>query len=543
MKEVELCFMQGHKDFTPKLLYTVNIDMLVSNDNFYRRLHQVLDLRWLYKATEKYYGSEGQASIDPVVFFKICLVGYLNGIYSDRKLIEFCKDSLSVRLFLGYDIDEELPWHSTISRTRQLYGEEEFKTIFEQVFKLCADTGMVSGKTQAIDGAFLKANASTDSLEVKQVSEGVEEHLLHSIKANTGERKPVKKDRADDEQKKMKGNTKEQTRKLKALNTRYQRQKELYKKMPGRDATGRYLSNSTHYSPVDPDARIAIKPGKPRGMYYSGQIAVDTKNHVITHAETVHADNRDGQYLQQIISQVKSRLEKEQLPIRECLADGAYSSGKNYAFLQQQDIIGYIPLLGGALSSNSEGFTYDIEKDYYTCPTGQILKTTGKIQITPKGLPLKEYFSQKSHCANCPLKEQCLKHLQQKKIRRSIYTTLLDEVKARQQSVKGQIKKKQRSSTVEPVWGTLLNNLGLKRINSRGLKSANQALLMASACYNLKKYMKRITQKVKIGAIALPKPMGETISFIKTALYEAKKRILKLFNLPHSKIQPEFSLS
>ena len=63
----------------------------------------------LYKTTEKYYGAEGQESIDPVVFFKICLVGYLNNINSDRKLMEYCGDSLAIRLFLKYDIDEPLP--------------------------------------------------------------------------------------------------------------------------------------------------------------------------------------------------------------------------------------------------------------------------------------------------------------------------------------------------------------------------------------------------------------------------------------------------
>jgi transposase len=73
------------------------------------------------------FGKEGQKSIDPIVFFKICLVGYLNDIISDRKLIDFCSDSLGVRLFLGYDLDESLPWHSTISRTRQLYDDKVFK--------------------------------------------------------------------------------------------------------------------------------------------------------------------------------------------------------------------------------------------------------------------------------------------------------------------------------------------------------------------------------------------------------------------------------
>src|SRR5678816_4624772 len=94
---------------------------------------------------------EGQESIDPVVFFKICMVGYINNIASDRKLIEFCADSLAIRLFLGYDIDESLPWHSTISRTRQLYGEEVFKQLFKDVLKQCIDKGMVAGRRQVMD--------------------------------------------------------------------------------------------------------------------------------------------------------------------------------------------------------------------------------------------------------------------------------------------------------------------------------------------------------------------------------------------------------
>jgi Transposase and inactivated derivatives len=92
---------------------------------------------FLYKQTEIYYGSEGQSSIDPVVFFKICMVGYLHNIVSDRTLIRFCADSLSVRLYLGYDLDEDLLWHSTISRTRKLFGEEVFLSLFQEVLRLC----------------------------------------------------------------------------------------------------------------------------------------------------------------------------------------------------------------------------------------------------------------------------------------------------------------------------------------------------------------------------------------------------------------------
>lgn len=127
--------MQGRQEIQSKLFYQVSLERLVPAHNFYRKLASSLDLQFIYKATQHYYGSEGQASIDPVVFFKMLLVGYLNNINSDRKLVEFCSNSLDVRLFLKYDLDEQLPWHSTISRTRQLYGEEIFLKLFQQVIE------------------------------------------------------------------------------------------------------------------------------------------------------------------------------------------------------------------------------------------------------------------------------------------------------------------------------------------------------------------------------------------------------------------------
>jgi transposase len=85
--------MQGRKHFTPQLFYQLSLDMLVPEDNYYRKLLTELDLHFIYKSTQKYYGKEGQESIDPVVFFKILLVGYLNNINSDRQLIAFCSNT------------------------------------------------------------------------------------------------------------------------------------------------------------------------------------------------------------------------------------------------------------------------------------------------------------------------------------------------------------------------------------------------------------------------------------------------------------------
>jgi len=515
--------MQGRKEFQPKLLYTATIDHLVPKDNYYRKLGHHLDLNWIYKATAKYYGSEGQESIDPVVFFKMCLVGYLNGLTSDRKLAEECSMRLDVRLFLGYDIDESLPWHSTISRTRQLYGEELFVKLFNDLVKMCIEKGMVSGHTQAIDSALVKANASIDSLEAKEVTATIEDHLQDCLRTNNRPDRKAKINRAPEEQQKMTGDDESQKKQLEELNTRYKRQANDYKEHQPVIPDGKYLSNKTHYSPVDPDSRIAVKPGKPRNLYYFGQMSVDASNHVITHMQASHADGRDGKDLQEIVTKTQERLLKEGLTISKVLADAGYSSGENYKFLEDRKITGYIPLLGGALIS-SEGFTYDKARDVYICPNNKILKGKGEDVDDGKGHAVRKYFSLKSDCMKCPLQQKCLgPKMQYKKVQHSIYKEQLDAAKARQKSLRGKMMKRKRSATVEPVWGTLINYLGLRKLNARGIQQANKIMLMAATVYNLKKLMKYISKKQNSGVLQLKQTAEQTLqdlfSFIYTLMF------------------------
>ena len=177
--------MQGKKDYQEKLFAQFQLSERIPKHNFYRRLKAVLDLEFLYGKTKSYYGASGQKSIDPVVFFKLCLVGYLENIISDRQLIQHSSMRMDILYFLGYDIDEELPWHSTISRTRGLYPESVFEEVFTKILTMCVEKGMVSGHTQAIDSAPVKANASMDSLELKVPKEDLEAHLnsIRSISA------------------------------------------------------------------------------------------------------------------------------------------------------------------------------------------------------------------------------------------------------------------------------------------------------------------------------------------------------------------------
>ncbi|WP_239986581.1 MULTISPECIES: transposase [Arenibacter] len=190
--------MQGKKYYQEKLFNRFQLSERVPETNFYRQLKDAVDLDFLYGVTKLHYGSSGQKSIDPVVFFKLCLVGYLENIISDRKLIDHCSMRLDILYFIGYDIDEELPWHSTISRTRQLFPESVFEEVFTKVLSMCVEKGMVSGHTQAIDSAPVKANASMDTLELKVPEEELDEHLRKvRVMSSMDKEEPHRKSKGD----------------------------------------------------------------------------------------------------------------------------------------------------------------------------------------------------------------------------------------------------------------------------------------------------------------------------------------------------------
>jgi len=255
-------------------------------------------------------------------------------INSDRKLIEYCSDSLAIRLFIRYDIDEPLPWHSTISRTRQLYGEEVFLSLFRKILSMCVSKGMVSGRRQAMDSAFIKANASMDSLLEKEVLEDAAyyiQELNENSEYTVSESKKKEVERHHGWKKLNWDNSSTSCKEGKIGNG-------------GDYIESKYLSNHTHYSHTDPDARISTKPGKPRNLNYSGQISVDTSNHVITGAFADYADKRDSQSLEKLCGQTNENLKEHQMRIRKLLTDTGYSSGEALKYCEENDIDAYTQL-------------------------------------------------------------------------------------------------------------------------------------------------------------------------------------------------------
>jgi hypothetical protein len=269
----------------------------------------------------------------------------------------------------------------------------------------------------------------------------------------------------------------------------------------------KFLSNHTHYSTTDKDARIAVKPGKPRQFNYLAQTSVDTAHHVITHIEAYHADKKDSQCLPAIINGLKENLSREGLIVEQIVADTGYSSGQSLKTLEEHNITAYIPNFG-QYKHEREGFTYHKEGDHYTCTQNKKLEFK-KIKDN-NGYAMKEYRSSRKDCGPCPLRQTCIgKSAFEKRIRETLDKPYYDRMHERLKTSYAKKMKKLRQSTVEPVLGTLINFLAMKRVNTRGIKLANKCMLMAAIAYNLKKAMKFKTVRPMAAMAQLPKEAGD----------------------------------
>lgn len=259
----------------------------------------------------------------------------------------------------------------------------------------------------------------------------------------------------------------------------------------------RLLSNKTHYNPHDPDARISVKPGKARKLNYHCSMAVDTAEGVISHIQADFADGRDSQYLTDIGLQVQDRLRKNELVMTDLLADAGYSNGANYDFLEQRKVAGWIPVFG-RYKPEIKGFLYKREKDEYRCPMNRPLPFKGFL-TNREGSVLKSYWAAPKDCRACSMKSQYVPNSKCRKISKTIYDEQYLSAYARQHSDRGKRMKKLRQSTVEPVFGSLTQFYGLRKIGVLGKAGAHKVMLMAAIAFNLKKYLKKGGRKPSIG--------------------------------------------
>src|SRR5436309_3896806 len=172
--------MMGTKERNFAPLINVSLDELVPQDHFYRHLERTLDLSFVREFVHETYAQRGRPSIDPIVFFKLQLVMFFEGIRSERQLMRHAADRLSIRWYLGYDLNEPLPDHSSLTRIRERYGVEVFRRFFDAIVEQCQQEKLVWGRELYIDSTQVNANADLDSLTPRfaaEAREAIQTHL------------------------------------------------------------------------------------------------------------------------------------------------------------------------------------------------------------------------------------------------------------------------------------------------------------------------------------------------------------------------------
>lgn len=465
--------MLGKKKFEPKLMYNLTIDDLVPEDNIYRQIDKFLDMRFVYKECEKLYGKTGKPSIDPVVFFKLELYGYFENIIYDRELIRKANDSLAARYFIGYDIDEKLPWHSTISRTRALISKETFEQIFNKILKLCYQSGLIEGKHQSIDSTLVKANASLESLERKEPKLTVEEYINKTYEENKEEGQKENKEENGGEDKRPE------------LRIEESREKSLKKKGE---------RNQNYESKTDPDSRMASKPGKPNDLYYTTHYSADSKKKIITDVLTTFADRGDTLALVEVYERAEKRLNSLGLKIEEVSADKGYCSGKNLRAFEQREIKAFIPTKEYANRNgkiNNKEFVYNEQSNLYVCPNGKELT----FYSYEKKKERNRYRAKEEDCLGCPMKQLCCPNAKRRSVSRTIYYKEYERLEKRLKTSEAKRASVIRKTVSEGLFAEAKMYHGLRKYMTRGIDKAQKKSYMIASVQNLKRLVVEIKRR------------------------------------------------
>ncbi len=281
---------------------------------FYSKLNEVLAEAGFDEFVEKlcapYYKEGGRPGIPPGVYFRMVLIGYFEGLDSQRGIAWRCADSLGLRAFLGIGITEETPVHASMTIIRQRLPGSVFDKVFVFVLSLLEQKGLLRGKTVAIDATTLEANAAMKSIVRKDTGEDWKEYLQGLAKAE-GIQNPTEED-------------------LRRLD---------------RTRKDKKVSNEQWESPADPDSRIAkMKDGRTH-LAYKAEHAVDVVSEAIVATTVTFADKSDAQSAPVTLSLAEANLvlAGSAVAIQEAVMDKGYHDNQLLAGLAQRGVRTYIP--------------------------------------------------------------------------------------------------------------------------------------------------------------------------------------------------------
>jgi transposase len=287
---------------------------------FYQRLNEVLRQGGfdghVNALCEKFYKEGGRPSVPPPVYFRMLMIGYFEGLDSERGIAWRCADSLSLRQFLGYTLKEDTPDHSSLSRIRQRIDLQTHQEIFQWVLKQLAQSGLLHGKTTGVDATTLEADAALRSIVRRDTGEKYDEFLTR-LAQESGLDTPTREDLA-----KL-----DRTRKNKA-------------------------SNDDWKHPHDPDARITKMKDGTTHLAHKAEHAVDFDSGAVLAVTLQHADDGDTETVYQTVLEATENLQKLAADaettaqvverVEEVVADKGYHSNETMVGFADAEIRTYI---------------------------------------------------------------------------------------------------------------------------------------------------------------------------------------------------------
>jgi transposase len=280
---------------------------------FYERVQEILQKagfdRFCEELCRPFYSDQGRPSIPPGNYFRMLMVGFFEGIDSERGIEWRCTDSLSLRAFLLLDVKDRVPDHSSLSRIRHRIDLETHERIFSWVLERLAEYGLLQGRNLGLDASSMEANAAMRSIVRKKSGESYQEYLIALAKAS-GIESPTKAD-------------------LKKLDRKRKKK----------------TSNDDWESPDDPDARISkLKDGRTK-LAYKPEHAVDLDSGAVVSAEVHHAGRGDTSTGPETLADACERLIEIGFDPREekrVVADKGYYQSEYVGDLHGTEIVTYI---------------------------------------------------------------------------------------------------------------------------------------------------------------------------------------------------------
>jgi transposase len=453
--------MMDEHESEEKLYYNLSLTRLVPGDHLLKQIAQGVDFSFIRRLCRPFYSHTGRPSIDPIVLFKMLLVGYLYGITSERRLAREISLNLAYRWFIGYDFDEQIPNHSVLSKARARFGPEVFESFFRQSIHLCREAGLLEEGPVYVDSTLIQASAAVDSLvrrdELVQPPLSVTEYVRRLYAEN----EPPEDEQPPDK---------------------------------GRGSSGRLPHpNQELQSTTDPEATLVNRPEFGRHLAYKAHVAVaGRRGQVITAAVATTGAEADEHLLAEVLWQHR-RLSR--LTVPEVVADAKYGTGPNYLYLDQAGIPAFIPTtrFGNQHTGiwGREHFTWLPEDDAYLCPAGQRLERYANLVSTQRV----QYRAPKGACMACPFRSQCAPSGKERALHRA---WALDLVEAAQDRLAGPVGKRrmaERKTRIEGTFGLAKELHGLRRTRFRGRGRVQIQLWLTAAAMNIKRAVRNTHRK------------------------------------------------